>query len=118
MIWKTWLTTMLAALVVTGLTPMATPGLATAEEAKTPIAPMILDLVSPPIESYDAAFNQAMRESGPSPRRSALDGKVLPDGSVQYGDGPGSVIVTVKNPCPEGSGHYEPPPLPGRRVRK
>jgi hypothetical protein len=93
---------------------------AVAEEAKTPVTPLILDLVSRPMESYDAAFNQSMREAGPRPRRSSTEGKVLPDGSVQYGEGPGSVIVTLRNPCPEGSGHYDvamPPPLPGRRPR-
>lgn len=90
-----------------------------AEEAKTPILPMILDLTARPIETYESAFNQSLRESGPAPRRSPSEGVVLPDGSVQYGEGNGSVIVTVRNPCPEGSGHYDglPRPLPGRRTR-
>lgn len=95
----------------------AAPLGASAEEAKTPIAPLILDLVSRPIESYDAAFHQVLREGGPAARRRATEGKVLPDGSVQYGEGKGTVIVTVRNPCPEGSGHYGPKPLPGRRAR-
>ena len=29
----------------------------------------------------------------------------------------GRAIVTLKNPCPPGTAHYEPPPLPGRRLR-
>jgi hypothetical protein len=56
-----------------------------------------------------------MRAPGPKPRVAAVGGgEVQPDGSVKYGD----VSVTIKNPCPEGTSHYEPPPLPGRRVRK
>jgi hypothetical protein len=39
---------------------------------------------------------------------------VQADGSVRYGN----VTVSVRNPCPPGSGHVEPPPLPGRRARK
>jgi hypothetical protein len=103
--------------VALGLAFVASPLGAAAEEAKTPVVPLILDLTTPRIESYDAAFNQMLREDGPAPRRSPTEGKVLPDGSVQYGEGNGSVIVTVRNPCPEGSGHYEPRPLPGRRAR-
>lgn len=104
----------LAALSTSALPP------ASAEEAKTPITPLILDLAARPIETYESAFNQSLRESGPTPRRSASEGRVLPDGSVQYGEGRGSVIVTVRNPCPEGAGHYDalPPPLPGRRSRQ
>jgi hypothetical protein len=36
-----------------------------------------------------------------------------PDGTVRYG----GVTITARNPCPPGT-HYEPPPLPGRFVRK
>ncbi len=105
----------LLALVVAGA--VFAPLVAASEEAKTPVAALILDLTSQPIPTYEAAFNQVMREGGPAPRHSATEGKVLPDGSVQYGEGNGSVIVTVRNPCPEGSLHYVPPPLPGRRAR-
>jgi hypothetical protein len=104
-----------SAAVMLALVPIA----AMAEQAKTPVAPLMLDLTSRPVESYESAFNERMRGSGPAPRRSATEGKVLADGSVQYGEGNGSVIVTLRNPCPEGSGHYDdfPKPLPGRRPR-
>ena len=83
-----------------------------AEEAKTPInAALILSIVGAPIERREAAFDQALKEDGPRPRGPA--GVVQEDGSVRYG----SVTMTVKNPCPPGTAHYEPPPLPGRRVR-
>jgi hypothetical protein len=87
---------------------------ATGEEAKTAIAPLILNLTPGPPQSYEAAFNQALREEGPKPRPRGAAGEVQPDGSVQYG----SMTVTVKNPCPEGTVHYEPPPLPGRRAKR
>jgi hypothetical protein len=108
---------LLALAVLVALLGSALPP-AVAEEAKTPITPLIIDLAARPIESYESAFNQSLRESGPAPRRSMSEGTVLPDGSVQYGEGRGSVIVTVRNPCPEGAGHYDtlPRPLPGRRA--
>jgi hypothetical protein len=101
------LTVLGVVLILTGA-----PVLAASEEAKTPIRPLILNLTPGPV-SYEAAFNQVLREDGPK-ARSRGAGEVQPDGSVQYG----SVNVTVKNPCPEGTVHYEPPPLPGRRAKR
>jgi hypothetical protein len=91
------------------------PG-ASAEEAKTPVsASMILRIFGEPVEPRVSAFDQALREDGP-PRRTAAC-ETQPDGRVLCGTGPGSVAVTVRNPCPPGTAHYEPPPLPGRRAR-
>jgi len=79
---------------------------ARADEAKAPIsAALLLNMLSPSTgESRDAAFDRAMKEPG----------RVQPDGSARYG----STVITVRNPCPPGTLHYEPPPLPGRVVRK
>ena len=83
-----------------------------ADEAKTPInASLFLSIISAPVERREAAFDEALKAGGPPPREPA--GVVQPDGSVRYGN----VSVTVKNPCPPGTAHYEPPPLPGRRFR-
>ncbi len=88
---------------------------ALADEVKTPItANMLLNVLTAPGESRDRAFNESLREAPPVARG---EGEVLPDGSVRYGSGRGSVTVSVRNPCPPGSVHYEPPPLPGRRAR-
>jgi hypothetical protein len=85
--------------------------LAVADEAKSQISASMLLRISAPIsESREAAFDHAMKEPAPAPRRT--DGEVQPDGSVRYG----AMVVTVRNPCPPGT-HYEPFPLPGR-VRK
>ena len=101
---------MRALAVAAGLTlAMATS--AAADEAKTPVsASMLLNVFSTPVESRGAAYDQSLREEGPAPA-APLGGVVQPDGSVRYGN----VSVTVKNPCPPGTVHYEPPPLPGRR---
>ena len=85
---------------------------AVAEEAKSPIsAALLLNIMAPVAESRDAAFDRAMKEPAPPARRP--EGELQADGTVRYG----SLTMAVRNPCPPGSGHYEPPPLPGR-VRK
>jgi hypothetical protein len=107
------ITAMVSALLALGLLAPATR----AEEAKTPISgPLILNMFAPSVERRDAAFDQSLKEPGPAPRAFG-EGEVLPDGSVRYGSGPRAITVTVRNPCPPGTDHYEPPPLPGRRAR-
>jgi hypothetical protein len=86
---------------------------AAADEVKAKItAPMILNLLAQPIEAREAAYNDSLRapETTPKADPSAI-GEVLDDGTVRYG----RTTITVKNPCPPGTAHYEPPPLPGRR---
>ncbi len=89
--------------VVVALATWSAP--ARAEEAKTPIkAAMLLSIIAPPAELSGRALDRALLEPGPPP----------PEPSARYG----TVTVTVRNPCPPGSLHYEPPPLPGRRARQ
>jgi hypothetical protein len=95
---------LLAALAATG---------AAADELKTPIrASMLLELSAPRAQSRDTAYQESLRAEGPAPVRRGF-GEVQEDGSVRYGD----VSVTVRNPCPPGTAHYEPAPLPGRRSK-
>ena len=102
---RTWVVVAAAACVA-----VATDG-ASAEEVKTPVsAALILNMTAKPIESRESAFAQSLREDG-APATSSEIGEVMPDGSVRYG----RMTVSVKNPCPPGTAHYEPPPLPGRR---
>src|SRR5712664_1653963 len=102
-------TTVLAAALLGAL---AATG-AAAEELKTPIrATMFLDLTAPRAQSRDTAYQESLRADGPAPLRRGL-GEVQEDGSVRYGD----VSVTVRNPCPPGTAHYDPTPLPGRRSK-
>jgi hypothetical protein len=104
-------------IVVTVLAVIGTGvGSAAAEEAKVPVsATLILNMISAPLEAREAAYDRALKEQGPAPR--ADDFVIQPDGSMVYGSGRRTLTVTVKNPCPPGSAHYEPPPLPGRRPR-
>jgi hypothetical protein len=86
-------------------------GAARADEAKAPIsAALLLNAMAPVAESRDAAFDRAMKEPSPSSRTGVPEGQVQADGSVRYG----STVITVRNPCPPGTAHYEAPPLPGR----
>jgi hypothetical protein len=88
-------------------------GPAAADEVKTPIsASMLLSIVNSGVESRDVAFDEALRDAGPAP--ASTDGVMQPDGSVRYGR---TTVSIVRNPCPPGTAHYEPPPLPGRRAR-
>ncbi len=87
----------LIALSVLGVVWTAALPAARAADAKASVSPLLLELMAPrPIESRESALNQSLREAGPALRRSPLEGRVLPDGSVQYGEGRGSVIVTVR----------------------
>ena len=86
---------------------------AEADEAKTQVKAMTLVnsvLGKPVAQDRQLAYDEAIKATDPAPR-TAFGGEVQPDGSVRYGN----VTVTVKNPCPPG--HYEPPPLPGRRAK-
>src|SRR5262245_27701826 len=95
----------IGALVLVGLGATA----AFADEAKSPIsAALLLNILAPSAESRDAAFDRAMKEPGPPPP--SAEGQILTDGSVRYG----SSVITVRNPCPPGTFHYEPPPMTGR----
>jgi hypothetical protein len=87
---------------------------AAADEAKSSIrASMVLDLVAPrPEASRDVAYDETLRGGDSGPKRST-EPEILPDGSVRYG----KTTVTVRNPCPPGTNHYEPLPIPGRRAR-
>lgn len=83
-----------------------------ADEAKARVtASMLLNMLAP-TEPRGSAFDLTLKQGGPEPL--AQDGEVLADGTVRYG----RVVVTVQNPCPPGTAHYEPAPLPGRRPRK
>lgn len=102
-----------ARVVVIALVLLGAAGVASADEAKTPVsAAMILNLVAAPVDGRTSAFDEALRRPAPAVQDSSA-GEVLPDGSVRYG----RAVVTVKNPCPPGTFHYEPPPLPGRSRR-
>lgn len=101
------------AVVLTLLSLLVGAGVAAADEMKTRIsASMFLDLTAPRASAREAAYQESIRSAPTVPPRPP-SGEVQEDGSVRYGN----VTVTVRNPCPPGSGHEEPMPLPGRRSR-
>ena len=96
----------IAAIVVLAALP------AVADEVKAPVsASMFLSTMTAPLEAREAAFDRSLKEAGPAPRPRLME--VQPDGSVKMD----RAVITVRNPCPPGDMHYEPPPLPGRRAR-
>jgi hypothetical protein len=95
------------------LASVAGAGTALADEAKTPITrSLLLDLTAPRAVSRDTAYHESIK-TPPSVSPRPANGEVQEDGSVRYGN----VTVTVRNPCPPGSFHDEPKPLPGRRAK-
>ena len=100
--------TILTAALLLGLPVLA----AAHDEAKTPISPsIILDMSKPVVPSRDKAYNESLRDPGPAPAKSPLEGVVQPDGSVRYGN----TTVIIRHDCPPGGEFFEPPPRPGRR---
>ena len=82
------------------------------DEAKTPISPsIILDMSKPVVPSREKAYNESLRDPGPAPAKSPMEGVVQPDGSVRYGN----TTVIIRHDCPPGGEFFEPPPRPGRR---
>ena len=101
------------AVVLALLSLLVGAGVAAADEMKTRIsASMFLDLTAPRSSAREAAYQESIRSAPTVPPRPP-SGEVQEDGSVRYGN----VTVTVRNPCPPGSGHEEPMPLPGRRSK-
>src|SRR2546423_135259 len=83
-------------------------GGAAAEELKRPSrGSRLRDLAARRAETRPPACRGSRRAEGPAPVRRGF-GEVQEDGSVRYGD----LSVTVRNPCPPGTAHYEPAPLP------
>jgi hypothetical protein len=85
---------------------------AVADEAKAAVsASMLFTITKSPIEAREVAYDRALKDPGPAPRPPLAE--VLPDGSVKVD----RAVITVRNPCPPGTTHYEPAPLPGRRAK-
>src|SRR5262245_51075330 len=79
---------------------------ALADEAKAAVsASLLLKITNSPIESRESAYDRSLKDAGPAPRPPLAE--VLPDGSVKVD----RAIITVRNPCPPGTAHYEPVPL-------
>lgn len=101
---------MAAVALVLALALLAVAPPVRAEEGSLPVpAPLLLNLLDVPVVTPEAAFREWLSH-GPVPR-SSPDWEILPDGTARYG----SVGVTLKNPCPDGS--HKPNVLAGRARR-
>lgn len=70
-------------------------------------APMILQMLSKPVDKPEAVMREMLRPDATSVRPVRSEGQVLPDGSVRYGTEAAGMTVTVRNPCPPGDIEHE-----------
>lgn len=70
-------------------------------------APMILQMLSEPVDKPEAVMREMLRPDATSVRPVRSEGQVLPDGSVRYGTEAARMTVTVRNPCPPGDIEHE-----------
>lgn len=85
------------------------------EPPRAPVGPMILDLLSRPLESREKAYAEWLRRDAANPPAGA-EHEVMPDGSVRYGR---STLRVIIKDCPEEALLRElaSRPLPGRPRR-
>ena len=93
---------------------------AAADEVRQSLnAPMILQMLSRPVEKPEAAMREMLRPDAVQAKPVRFDQpQVMPDGSVRYGSDSASVTMTIRNPCPPGDIEHEmmvQRSLPGRR---
>ena len=79
-----------------------------AEEVRQGLnAPMILQMLSKPVEKPEAVMREMLRPDATSVRPVRSEGQVMPDGSVRYGTESSSLTMTIRNPCPPGDMEHE-----------
>ena len=103
----------LIGLSLLGGVPALADGPAPPAPGPTPAAPMILNMLSRPIESQEAAFRQSIREA-------VRQGESGPgDGTMRIGGA--TLSIVVKDPCPDGEMFHDTAlvqrPRPGRTRR-
>jgi hypothetical protein len=85
---------------------LATP--AAAEEVRQGLnAPMILQMLSRPIDKPEAVMREMLRPDATSVRPVRSEGQVMPDGSVRYGTEASNLTMAIRNPCPPGDMEHE-----------
>jgi len=95
-----WLVT---ASMIVGIVPPAV-----AEEIRQGLnAPVILQMLSKPVEKPEVVMREMLRPDATTVRPVRSEGQVMPDGSVRYGTEASGVTVTIRNPCPPGDIEHE-----------
>ena len=92
-----------AGLAVCAAAPVA------AEEIRQGLnAPMILQMLSRPVEKPEMVMREMLRPDAVQARPVRFDQpQMLPDGSARYGTDQASVTMTIRNPCPPGDVEHE-----------
>jgi len=82
---------------------------AAAEEVRQGLnAPMILQMLSRPVENPESVMREMLRPDAVQAKPVRFDQpQVMPDGSVRYGTDRASVTMTIRNPCPPGDVEHE-----------
>jgi len=81
---------------------------ATADEVRQSLnAPMILQMLSKPIDKPESVMRDMLRSDATSARPVRSEGQVMPDGSVRYGTEAAGLTMTIRNPCPPGDMEHE-----------
>ena len=91
-----------------------------AEEVRQVLnAPMILQMLSRPVEKPETVMREMLRPDAVQARPVRFDQpQMMPDGSARYGTDNASISMTIRNPCPPGDIEHEmmvQRSLPGRR---
>ena len=82
---------------------------AAAEEVRQGLnAPMILQMLSRPVEKPESVMREMLRPDAvqATPVRFNQP-QMMPDGSARYGTDTSSVTMTIRNPCPPGDIAHE-----------
>jgi hypothetical protein len=79
-----------------------------AEEVRQGLnAPMILQMLSKPMDKPEVVMREMLRPDAPSARTVRSEGQMMPDGSVRYGTEASNLTMTIRNPCPPGDMEHE-----------
>jgi hypothetical protein len=71
-------------------------------------APMILQMLSRPVEKPESVMREMLRPDAAQAKAVRFDQpQVMSDGSVRYGTDGASVTMTIRNPCPPGDVEHE-----------
>jgi hypothetical protein len=96
-------------LVFSASLTVASASPAAAEEVRQGLnAPMILQMLSRPVEKPESAMREMLRPDAVKATPIRFDQpQMMPDGSARYGTDTASVSMMIRNPCPPGDIAHE-----------
>ena len=98
----------LSVAVAVGVAASAAAPVAAEEIRQGLNAPMILQILSRPVEKPEAVMRERLRPDAVQAKPVRFDQpQMMPDGSARYGTDTASLTMTVRNPCPPGDFEHE-----------